>query len=254
LPIPNDSIPLFCVSEGVFRETNRSGNEYQLTHALIAAGALPDIEGGLPLACAVSFGTVRVVDALLDSGAAVDGVDRDGVPMSYAVHFGWRDVAELLYRRGGSLDLRFAAGLGRLNLVKSWFNPDGSLKPGAGALSDPYGLELKMRGGSMHRCDRTRANILDQSFYFACANVHLEVAEYLLQQGAKINAIVPGLDSHATVLHLIATRDPSYLPVIQFLLDHGANRAVRDEEYFATPADWARHARRQEALELLNAA
>ena len=49
------------------------------------------------------------------------------------MHFGFVEVAELLGRRGAKRDLRFAAGLGELDVVKSWFDADGSLKPGAGA-------------------------------------------------------------------------------------------------------------------------
>jgi hypothetical protein len=51
------------------------------------------------------------------------------------MHFGFVEVAELLGRRGAKRDLRFAAGLGELDVVKSWFDADGSLKPGAGALA-----------------------------------------------------------------------------------------------------------------------
>jgi hypothetical protein len=77
-------------------------------------------------------------------------------------------------------------------VVKNWFNADGSLKPGAGALADPYGLELKQKGESAFRCERTRENILNQALYFACVHKKLDVAEFLLSQGADINAIVPG--------------------------------------------------------------
>jgi hypothetical protein len=44
-------------------------------------------------------------------------------------------------------------------VVKSWFDADGSLKPGAGALADPYEQEYKQRGQSPFRCERTRPNI-----------------------------------------------------------------------------------------------
>ena len=220
-PVPNDSIPLFCVSEGVWRGTNGQGNEYELTRALIAAGAELEIEGGLPLASAVSFDVIRVVQALLDAGAIADGIDRDGLPMAYAMVFGFAAVAELLAERGAQLDLRFAAGLGWLELVKSWFSADGSLKPGAGSLADPYGLEWKRRGQSVFRCERTRPNILSQALYFACVHNKLDVAAFLLSQGADINAIVPGLDVRATVLHRVATMDAHGDAVIRFLLARG---------------------------------
>lgn len=164
-PIPNNSIPLFCVSEAVFRKTNREGNDDDLARELIAAGAEVDAEGGLPLVGAVSFNAIDVTEALLDGGAAVDGVEGDGVPMAYPIHFGYGPVAELLAARRARVDMRFAAGLGWFHAVKDWFNSDGSLKPGAGALADPYGFELKFRGQSPVRCERTRQNILNQAFY-----------------------------------------------------------------------------------------
>ena len=250
-PIPNDSMPLFCVSEAVLRKTNREGNDYELTRELVAAGAEVDVEGGLPLEGAVSFNAIGATEALLDGGAAVDGVDGDGVPMAYPIHFGYGAVAELLAARGARIDLRFAAGLGRLDAVKNWFNPDGSLKPGAGALADPYGFELKFRGHPPFRCERTRQNILSQAFYFACVNGKLEVADFLLSQRAEINLIVPGLDVKATVLHRIAIMDAGAERVIRFLLSRGADPSIRDLQYQATPAGWARHNKRDALADLL---
>ena len=195
-----------------------------MTRMLVAAGADIHIEGDIVLESAVSFDVIDAVAALLDSGAAIDGVDGDGVPMAYAMHFGFVEVAELLGRRGAKRDLRFAAGLGELDVVKGWFDADGSLKPGAGALADPYGQELKQRGQSPFRCERTRPNILSQALCFACVHNRLEVADFLLAQGVDINAIVPGLDMKATVLHRVATADGRFTrsqieTAIRFLLE-----------------------------------
>jgi len=250
-PIPNDSIPLFCISEGIWRRTNQQGNGYELTRMLIAAGADFEAEGGIPLTAAISFDAIHVVEALLDSGALPNGVDQDGVPMAYAMHFGFTPIAELLAERGAQLDLRFAAGSGRLELVKGWFNTDGSLKPGAGGLADPYGLEAKLQGESPFRCQRTQQNILSQALYFACVHNKLDVADFLLSRGANINAIVPGLDSRATVLHRIATMNAGADAVIRFLLARGADRGIRDEVHRTTPADWARYYQRDDAVMLL---
>jgi hypothetical protein len=254
-PIPNDSIPLFCLSQAVFDGFNQRGNEYEIAQALIEAGAEVDAEGGHPLTAAVSFEALRVVEALLDNGANVDGVDSDGVPMAYAMHFNFRKIAELLAHRGAKLDLRFAAGLGRLDVVKSFFAADGSLKPGAGALADPFGLERKQRGLSAFWCERTRANVLSQALYYACIHNELEVAEFLLSQGADINAIVPGLDIKATILHRVAALgviEPR-LRILEFLLNHGASSTVLDLDYHSTPIGWAQYFKRQDVIAYLQA-
>jgi ankyrin repeat protein len=227
-----------------------------MARMLVAAGADIHIEGDTVLASAISFDVIDAVAALLDGGAAIDGVDGDSVPMAYAMHFGFVEVAELLGRRGAKRDLRFAAGLGELDVVKSWFDADGSLKPGAGALADPYGQEFKQRGQSPFGCARTRPNILSQALCFACVHNRLETANFLLTQGADINAIVPGLDMKATVLHRVATADGRFTraqieTAIGFLLDRGANPAVRDEVYHSTPIGWACHLRQSDRVDLL---
>ena len=58
---------------------------------------------------AISFDCIGAVEALLDCGAAVDGVDGDGTPLAYAMHFGYPEIAQLLAQRGATLDLRFAS-------------------------------------------------------------------------------------------------------------------------------------------------
>ncbi|HEU4619460.1 MAG TPA: ankyrin repeat domain-containing protein [Gammaproteobacteria bacterium] len=256
---PNDSIPLFCVCEGSFRATNTRGNEYELVRDLAAAGASVDVDGGVPLVAATSFGVLRAAEALLDCGAAVDGVDGDGTPLAFALHFGYTAIAELLARRGAKTDLRFDAGLGKLDAVKRWFAPDGSLPPGAGALVDPYADAAKYNGESPFRCERTRANVLSQALYFACSHGRLDVAEYLLEQGAEIDTIVPGLvDFRGTVLHRVASMDTSARgrpcsveQIVRFLHAHGARLDARDEVYDGTPSGWARHMGRHETVELL---
>jgi len=210
-------------------------SESAMAQALIDAGADPDFDMGHPMMAAVSYNAINVVRALLDGGAAVDGVDGDGLPMAYAVHFGHPHIIALLVERGAKLDLRFAAGAGDLQAIKRFINPDGSLKPGAGDLADPYTHKDKKRGKGVHRMERTRENILLQAFYFACQGAQYECAEFLLEQGIDINAYVPGLDSDAPTLHHCCwlnwhgkgedskVRAPRYLKTVRFLLEHGAH-------------------------------
>jgi ankyrin repeat protein len=76
------------------------------------------------------------------------------------------------------------------------------------------------------------------------------------RQGADINAIVPGLDMKATVLHRVATADGRFTrsqieTAICFLLDRGADPAIRDEVYHSTPIGWAWHFRQSDSIDLL---
>jgi ankyrin repeat protein len=199
------------------------------------------------------MGAVR---ALLEFGAAVDSPDGSGMPMAYALTFGFTDIAELLERAGAQFDMRFAAGLDRLEIVKTFVNPDGSLKSDAGRLADPY--------ENRFRCERTRQNILCQALAFACQNAQLETAEYLLELGADPNQEVPGLNQPSgTVLHALtvgvpfgASRDAHDLdhrriPVIALPLRHGASVTLQDSRFHSTPLGWAAHHQSRQIFDVL---
>ena len=84
----------------------------------------------------------------------------------------------------------------------------------------------------------------------------LEVADFLLAQGADINAMVPGLDVKATVLHRVATAKGRFTrseikTAIRFLLDRGADPAIRDGAYQSTPISWACHFGQNDSVDLL---
>ena len=254
---PNDSAPLHRVSQAYGARLIDSGTSYRIAKCLLDAGADPDFHDGLPMSSAVSYGALRVVEALLDGGAAVDGVDGDGLPMAYPLHFGRTDIAEYLAERGATLDLRFAAGLGKLGLVKSFFNEDGTVKPDSRELADPYGHEMKREGKNVVQAERTPQNILLQAMYFACKHARLETVVFLMDHVKDINAVVPGLDIEAPILHRLSLFDGDasgdvdsigfkatekrLLPIIQFLLEHGADPSVRDPRFDATALEWARH-------------
>lgn len=170
--------------------------------------------------------------------------------------FGFAEITELLAGFGAQLDLRFAAGLGRMDVVKSFVNPDGSLKPDAGRLADPY--------ENWFRCERTRANILCQALHFACFHARLEVAEFLLDLGADVNQEVPGFNQlGGTVLHHLTAGVPlgaggdSHLdderrvPLAQLLLRRGASGTQRDTRFHSTPLGWAFHHDSKPMIELL---
>ena len=81
----------------------------------------------------------EIVAALLDGSAKINGLDDDGMPLATALAFGYAETAELLVRRGARVDnIVLAAGLGRLDLVRSLMDDQGRLLS-AQRYVDPFG-------------------------------------------------------------------------------------------------------------------
>jgi ankyrin repeat protein len=239
-PIPNDSIPLHHASEGVHRKNNTSGNEGDIAQRLLQAGARPDIQEGTPMSSAASFGTVAVVEVLLDFGAAVDGVAADGLPLIQALLFGFDQAAEVLAARSATVDLPAAAGLGRLDLLESFFQADGSLKPQARTCTYSFNTVDHLLSA---------AELLSQGLAYASINNRTTVARWLIEHGAQINAFAPGLDLQCSALHRAAWR--GHREMAELLIERGANLQLEDGEFGGTPLGWAVHAGHREMLDLL---
>ena len=259
--LANDSVPLFIVSESLFDGSNQKGNQYDLAKALLDAGADPMIANHLPMTSACSFNDIGSVKALLEAGAEIDGPGGHGINLCYALYFGFTELSEYLGAQGARVDLRFAAGLGRLDQVQSFFNAAGELAPGAGDLADPYRTEADRP----HNAPRTPELILQQALMFACLHDRLDVAAFLIEKGAKASAIVTGLDVNCTAMHKLADvgtcgvtaeREESEsrrLPAVRFLLEQGYDLDVRDAQHECTAQQWAEHSGAKQIAALLRA-
>src|SRR5262249_36225794 len=73
---------------------------------------------------------LALMELLIEHGATIDGPDG-GSAVNGCLHNGRGEAAEFLAGRGARLDLEAAAGVGRLDVVKSFFQDDGSLKASA---------------------------------------------------------------------------------------------------------------------------
>ena len=219
----------------------------EMVQVLIDAGA----ELNKPLVAAASIDNRAAAELLIDHGAAIDGTGGWS-PLEEALYWDSRNTLALLLERGAKVrNLRTAAGLGRTDLIESYFNADGSLKPEAGKIDWPFG-DLDTIACSNHDAagkqvlaacvngwSQDRQGIVNNAFVYACMHGHLDAAEMLLDHGAQINVIPGGFDFAGTGLHYAALN--GHRPMIEFLLAHGADRSIKDTKVNSTAAGWADH-------------
>jgi len=153
-----------------------------------------------------------LMEILLDHGAAIDqpGTAGNGhSAVNGCLANGRLQAAEFLAARGAPLDLEGAAGIGRLDVVRSFFNEDGSLKANA--------TTAQMKSG----------------FNWACEYGRTDVVDFLLQKGVDVGERHHG----ETGLHWAAYG--GNLDVVKLLLDRKAPVDVKDERFGGTPLGWA---------------
>ena len=137
-----------------------------------------------------------LLQILLDHGAAIDKPNLAGNNHSTVIASlvnGRPRAAEFLAARGAQLDLEGAAGVGRMDLVSTFFQADGSLKPPA------------------------TKSMLQKGFLWACMYGREDVVAFLLEHGADL---LDRADSGATALHWAA--GGGHFNIVKLLLDRGA--------------------------------
>ena len=229
----------------------------EMVQVLIDAGA----ELSEPFGAAASIDNRAAAELLLDHGAAVDGTGGWS-PLEEALYWNSRNVLALLLERGAKVrNLRTAAALGRTDLIESYFNADGSLKPEAGKIDWPFG-SLDQIACSNHDAagkqsladcvnawSQDRQGIINNAFVYACMHGHIEVAKLLLDKGAEINVIPGGFDYAGTGLHYAALN--GHRPMVEFLLAHGADPGVKDTKVGSTASGWADYGGHPDLRDLL---
>ena len=136
---------------------------------------------------------IPLLEILLAHGASVDGEPGEWNPLLAALQNDRPEAARFLADRGGKLDLESAAGVGYLEVVKSFFNDDGTLKP------------------------NVTQRQLQTGFRWACEYGWREIVDFLFDKGIDL---VAGANIGQTALHLAAHR--GQLEIMKFLMDHGA--------------------------------
>jgi Ankyrin repeats (3 copies) len=169
-----------------------------------------------------------LIDVFLARGARVDarGAGNSHLLVNGCLANGRQDAAEFLAGRGAPLDLEGAAGVGRLDIVRSFFNPDGRLK------------------------DTATIAQMEDGFTWACEYGRTEIVEYLLDRGIDVGASLSRPHGQ-TGLHWAA--HGGHLDIVKALLKRHAPVDVKDRRFGATPLGWALHgwsvARTEEAAD-----
>ena len=204
-------------------------NAVKILEILLAAGteidAMADMYGGgcttlglVATSCHPRDAGLQqpLIDVLLAHGARIDalGAGNAHALVNGCLANGRPEAAEYLAKRGAPLDLEGAAGVGRLDLVKSFVNPDGSVKPPA-----------------------TTAQLKD-GFTWACEYGRTEVVEYLLDHGVDASEVLPRPHKQ-TGLHWAAYG--GHVDTVKALLKHRPKLNVRDASFGGTPLGWAVH-------------
>lgn len=174
-----------------------------------------------------------VADLLIQAGADVNARTIWGsTPLEWAGIMGSTAVADLLLEHGASgLSLSIAAGLGRLEEVRSLCEQSASLE-GLGIPKRPH--DSNDERGWPPDTAHMQGDVLGEAFQLACRNGHLEVARYLLDRGADVNA--KGYFG-GTGLHWAALN--GHREMVVYLLDQEVDLTIRDHGFKSTAAGWA---------------
>jgi ankyrin repeat protein len=203
-------------------------NAVQILEMLLSAGAEVDATADMYDGGCTTLGLVAtschprdaglqrpLIDVLLAHGARLDaqGAGNAHSLVNGCLANGRPEAAEYLASRGAPLDLEGAAGIGRLDLVESFFDADG-LKPPA-----------------------TIAQLKD-GFTWACEYGRTAVVECLLERGVSASEVLPR-PHQQTGLHWAAYG--GHVDTVKVLLKHRPALDVRDASFSATPLGWAVH-------------
>lgn len=266
-------------------------NDRALVRELLARGADPSSandRGWTPLHQAGYSNDSALARLLLEAGARTDlyGHGEGGTPLAAALFWGHREVADLLAEREVvPHNLRIAAGLGRIDLIRALVNDDGSLREQAGAArgfyrphsgfpiwepsDDPQEIldEALVWAAKSDRVDVLGPLVelgadVDGDPYrgtpliWAAVNGRLEAMARLLELGADVNrkGTFGGPDHGQGVTALHPAAQAGQRRAVEALLAAGADVMIADELHGGRPSGWADFGKRPAIAKLLYAA
>ena len=176
-----------------------------------------------------------LLQLLLDRGATLDTPDQSSLGIvSSCLANGRAQAAEFLAQRSAKLNLEAAAGVGRLDAVKSFFDDQGNLTPPATSSQMQRGFLWACEYGRdlvveflLHRGVplETQADTGQTALHWAVVGGQVDTIKLLLDRGAQPeakNACGSTALGQALWSALHAAAGIDYLPVIETLLKAGA--------------------------------
>ncbi|HTL28668.1 MAG TPA: sigma-70 family RNA polymerase sigma factor [Tepidisphaeraceae bacterium] len=187
-----------------------------------------------PLHQAVEKNQLEVVELLISAGAELEPKGWSHTPLSWAVTLNHARVANLLVAHGVPLDLWCAAGLGKLDVVQSFWDEHGKLKPNPSRI----GATRYENGQQLPKPPTTEPELLGDALYIAARNGHFDVAKFLIERGADVN--FRGYMG-AAPLHWAAWNSgwSNNTALYDLIKSHGGDETQVDQVYGATPWNFA---------------
>jgi ankyrin repeat protein len=142
--------------------------------------------GQTPLHVAAQHNDPQIAAMLVAYGADVAAkFGKFGhTPLSWAVTCNAIQCARTLVQLGADLDLFSASGIGAVEDVKTFFDPNGDLVPEA----SKTGSSRYAADGSLLPCPPpTPREQISDALYIACRNAHAEVVRFLLTKGPDLS-------------------------------------------------------------------
>lgn len=195
---------------------------------------------------AALLGRESFISALL---AAAPGVLRRQPPpasqaIEIAVTYGHTSVMPLLTRLWPLPDdLPYAAAMGDLERVVSWFDESGAAA--LGDLDRHYPANDARARAHLHWNPPTAQQVLDVALAFAVINRHFAVADFLLAHGADIDTTWNSHEPASLLHHLVFENN---YDAMRFLIDRGIDMTITDYRWSSTATGWARHGKKDEAM------
>jgi ankyrin repeat protein len=174
--------------------------------------------------------TGPLMDLLLQHGADLDVKRDDALDGSLANHS--PGAAEKMIELGATADVLAAAALGRMDLLRAFFDGDGRLL----ALPRRHGKEMAER------------DAIGLALLYAYVRKQREAVDFLLEKNGNWNMI--GVNN-GTALHRAAWDGD--LAMVKRLVAKGADTSNRSNPFKSTPLSWAQHNKQQAVFDWLGA-